>query len=143
MILRIVPLALAALIASPGGQAGDEGKRPLPPRIIEVRMVDKSPTEFVFQPSDVKAAPGDVIRFVQTGVMPHNVEFVEAPATGMPDSLRMGPYLIRAGATYDIAVDDRLPPGAYPFVCTPHAPLGMKGTLTVQPATPDTEGGEP
>ena len=43
----------------------------------------------------------------------------------------MGPFLLQKGATYDLAIDGRVAPGEYAFVCTPHEMMGMKATLTV------------
>lgn len=102
------------------------------PRVVEVEMIDKSSTEFVFDPSRITARPGDVIRFVQRGAMPHNVEFKGAPGGASIDEILMGPYLTRKGETYDIVIDDRFTPGEYPFVCTPHQFLKMTGVLSVE-----------
>ncbi len=101
------------------------------PKVFAVRMVDKSPTQFAFEPSVITVEPGYIVRFVQTGIQPHNVEFKEGPAPTIPGAPKMGPFLIAKGATYDIIVGEDAPPGEYEFVCTPHQALGMKGTLIV------------
>lgn len=101
------------------------------PRVMEVRMVDVSPMEFVFEPSDLTVRPGDIVRFVQAGVMPHNVEFRDVPAGADLGDARLGPYLMSKGQVYELVIDERFTAGAYPYVCTPHEAMGMKGTLTV------------
>lgn len=126
-------LVLAAAVALSGAVLPRTTPADPPPRVIEVKMVDKSSTEFAFEPSRIEARQGDVIRFVQVGVMPHNVEFKGSPAGADIDDLEMGPYLTKPGQTYEIAVDGRFAGGEYPFVCTPHQFLGMTGTLVVEP----------
>lgn len=101
------------------------------PKVFAVRMVDKSPTEFVFEPSVITVSPGYIVRFVQSGIQPHNVEFREGPAPTIPGAPKMGPFLIARGATYDIVIGDDVATGTYEFVCTPHQALGMTGTLIV------------
>lgn len=101
------------------------------PKVFAVRMVDKSPTEFAFEPSVITVEPGSIVRFVQSGIQPHNVEFKEGPATTIPGAPKMGPFLITKGATYDIVIGEDVPTGEYEFVCTPHQALGMQGTLVV------------
>lgn len=101
------------------------------PKVFAVRMVDKSPAEFAFEPSIITVEPGSVVRFVQSGIQPHNVEFKEGPAPTIAGAPKMGPFLITKGATYDIVIGADVAPGEYEFVCTPHEALGMKGTLVV------------
>jgi plastocyanin len=105
------------------------------PRVFAVSMVDKSPTQFVFEPSVITVEPGDVVRFVQEGIQPHNVEFRDGPqGANMPGAPTMGPFLITAGATYDIVIGETVAEGEYDFVCTPHQALGMKGKIIVSSA---------
>lgn len=101
------------------------------PKVFAVRMVDKSPTQFAFEPSVITVEPGYVVRFVQTGIQPHNVEFKDGPAPTIPGAPKMGPFVIGKGATYDIVIGADVPPGEYEFVCTPHQALGMQGTIIV------------
>lgn len=102
------------------------------PRVFAVSMVDKSPTQFVFEPSVITVEPGSIVRFVQQGVQPHNVEFKDGPrGARMPGAPTVGPFLITKGATYDIVIPDDAAVGEYDIVCTPHAALGMKGKIIV------------
>lgn len=126
MFLSLLPWLAALSLLSPW--------RPAPPagRLVVVRMVDVSPTEYRFDPSAIVVAAGDTVRFTQTGTMPHNVEFRVTPAGTALGAGKTGPYLTKAGDTYDVVIDDRFAAGEHQFVCVPHEPLGMKGTLTVQ-----------
>lgn len=99
---------------------------------IEVRMLDDG-GQMRFEPEVITARRGDVVRFVQAGTMPHNVEFVR---NGMPDGVDLGDlqsseYLQAKGEVYEVVIDERFADGSYPFVCTPHASMGMAGTVQV------------
>lgn len=105
------------------------------PRVFAVGMVDKSPTQFVFEPSVITVEPGSIVRFVQQGMQPHNVEFKDGPQGGsMPGTPTVGPFLITKGATYDIVIPEGVALGEYDIVCTPHQALGMKGKIIVTAA---------
>jgi plastocyanin len=82
-----------------------------------------------FDPSEVEAHRGDVIRFtLKTGV--HNVNFLpdsNMVKTGLPAA---SAFLQLPGQTIDLKVT--LPAGKYYFQCDPHAALGMKGRLEVE-----------
>lgn len=100
--------------------------------VVLVKAVDVSPTAFRFEPSDVTAQAGDTIRIQQTGTTPHNVEFRETAAGANLGDAMMGPFLTAPGETYDLVLNARFTAGAYKFVCTPHEPMGMHGTLTIR-----------
>lgn len=139
MIRMFVALLMAGSIAPTAGPPAASSDD-VEPRVFRVEMVDISPTEFAFQPAEIRARPGDVVRFVQVGMMPHNVEFREVPEGARLDDVKMGPFLLQKEETYDIVVDERFVPGTYPFLCTPHEMLGMKGTLIVEdPETSDPQ----
>lgn len=129
MIIRLAALTILALLPQQAGSVGSE--RPADTTVIEVRMVDKGAGQWRFEPAVIKAAPGDLIRFVQDDVVPHNVEFKAAPPDANLGATKMGPFLLQKGATYDLAIDGRFVNGDYTFVCTPHEMMGMKATLTV------------
>ncbi|MEW5917959.1 MAG: plastocyanin/azurin family copper-binding protein [Gemmatimonadota bacterium] len=100
-------------------------------QVVIIKMIDKSATEFVFEPANVVVRSGDVVRFVQTAAMPHNVEFREVPASASLAEAKTGPYLTTPNQTYDVTIDQRFTKGTYNFVCVPHEAMGMKGTITV------------
>jgi plastocyanin len=102
--------------------------------VVIVRMVDKSATAYVFEPESVTVVPGQTIRFVQTGVVPHNVEFRDGPDGTALGADAMGPFLLSAGETYEVIIDERFAIGTHKYVCTPHEIMGMVGTVTVEAA---------
>lgn len=99
--------------------------------IIIVKMIEESTAVWRFEPADITVRSGDVIRFVQEDIMPHNVEFTSFPEEAAIDDILMGRFLLTKGEVYEINVDARFEIGLYKYICTPHAPLGMVGTITV------------
>ena len=61
-----------------------------------------------FEPARIDARRGDVVRFVQTGSIPHNVQFVRnsAPAGVDIGDYWTGPYLTQPGEVYELPIDD-------------------------------------
>lgn len=125
-------MILKLLLAAGLWLAPSAASAPSPaPSIIEVRMVDIGGAQWRFSPELVEARPGDVIRFVQDDIVPHNVEFKVVPSGAELGPAKMGPFLLQKGDTYDLTLDGRFSPGTYEFVCTPHEVVGMKATLTI------------
>lgn len=110
---------------------------------VLVKMVNKGPTSFAFEPARVTVHPGDVVRFVQTGAVPHDVAFTKGPSGAKLDGLKAGPMLLAKGQTYDLAIDGRFTAGEYTYECLPHAALGMKGSIDVAARTADEASGGP
>jgi plastocyanin len=101
-------------------------------KLVVVKMVDVSATEYRFEPAILTAGAGDTVRFIQSGAMPHNVDFKAVPAGTNLGAAKTGPFLTKAGETYDLVIDGRFAAGIHQFNCMPHEALGMKGTLTVE-----------
>jgi len=108
--------------------------------VVVVRMIEKSATSYAFEPSTITVAPGQTIRFVQGGMVPHNVEFRDAPSGARIDDLKMGPFLIQAGDAYEVLIDERFSGGSYDYVCTPHEAMGMRGAIVVEESASAGEG---
>ncbi len=107
----------------------------------EVKMVGDA-QGYRFEPANITLKAGDGIRFTMVSGGPHNVAF--DPATIPADvqsqldanisekqgqlssALKMNP-----GETITVSFAN-IKPGKYPFNCTPHLALGMKGEVTVQ-----------
>ncbi len=106
------------------------------PETVVVKMVAKGPGVWRFDPQTVSVKPGDTLRFEQTDVAPHNVQFKGMPKGAKLDDLLVGPFLLAPGQTYDLVMDDRFVPGEYQYVCTPHEMLGMKGSFKVVGESP-------
>jgi manganese oxidase len=106
-------------------------------RVLEVRMVEVGGA-MRFEPENLEVRRGDVVRFVQEGAMPHNVQFVRntAPRGAEIGDSWMGPFLSKKGEVYEVEIDERFLDGTWEYVCTPHIAMGMKGTLTVEGGLP-------
>jgi plastocyanin len=98
-------------------------------KIIVVQMMTDDQGNNRFDPAEVEAHRGDVVRFtLKTGV--HNVHFLadsNTVKTGLPAASAL---LQLPGQAIDLKVS--LPEGKYYFQCDPHAALGMKGRLEVE-----------
>lgn len=100
-------------------------------QIHTVRMVTtQNGASGVFEPAELTAKRGDVVRFVTDGKAPHNVNFQVKDNAGKAGLPGPTPYLTTEGQTYDFTVE--MDPGAYAYQCDPHAMTGMVGRLTVQ-----------
>jgi plastocyanin len=129
--LRHLPLFACAALAACGAE-GDAAAGERAPaasgRVIEVRLVTDERGNY-FDPADITAQRGDVLRFVLvTGV--HNVHFPaerNRGAAGLPPA---SPLLQLPGQTVEVPV--AMAPGQYSYQCDPHASLGMVGTLAVR-----------
>jgi len=88
---------------------------------VEVKMLNKGADGmFVFEPSLVKIAPGDSVRFVATD-KGHNVESIDGM---IPDGA--APFSFKIGEEAVVAFDK---PGVYGYKCKPHYPMGMVGLI--------------
>lgn len=95
--------------------------------VIEIRMTMANGG--AFEPSEVTANRGDVLRFVNVDNV-HNVSFPAAKNGGASGLPAASPYLTTPGQSYELTVE--LDEGTYTFQCDPHAAMGMVGTLTVR-----------
>lgn len=109
--------------------------------IHEVKMIGDA-TGYKFDPANITIKAGDGIKFTVVGGGPHNVAFdpatIPAAAQSQLDAnipTKMGQLsstlLTNAGESVTISFAN-VAPGSYPFHCTPHLALGMKGVITVQ-----------
>jgi plastocyanin len=107
----------------------------------EVKMVgdDKG---YRYEPADITVKAGDGIKFIMVSGGPHNVAFDPAtiPADVKPQlSANMpnqqgelsSPLFMNPNESYTISFAN-VKPGQYPYHCTPHLAMNMKGTITVQ-----------
>lgn len=115
---------------------------PVTGAIHEVKMIGDA-KGYRFEPVNITVKAGDGIKFTTVSGGPHNVAF--DPATIPADSraqldANMGTeklgelssaLKINPGETITISFGN-IKPGKYPFHCTPHLALGMKGEITVQ-----------
>ena len=120
----------AAAAAAPSSAGFGENLTPdAGGKVIEVHMMTDEQGNNKFEPNQIEAHQGDVIRFtLKTGV--HNVDFF-ADSNTVKSGLPAASALLQLpGQTADLKV--ALAPGKYYFQCDPHAALGMKGRLEVE-----------
>jgi plastocyanin len=96
-----------------------------------------------FEPKDITVKAGDGIKFVFINGGPHNVAFnpADIPADVKPQlDANMGAdkmaelsskMLMNPNEFVTVSFAN-IKPGTYPFNCTPHLAMNMKGTVTVQ-----------
>jgi len=90
---------------------------------IEVHMLNKGADgAMVFEPSYVKANPGDTITFIPTD-KGHNVESIKGMIPEGVDAFKS-----KINENYTLTVTA---PGAYLVKCTPHYAMGMVALLVV------------
>ena len=98
-------------------------------KIITVQMLTDDQGNNRFDPAEIEAHRGDVIRFaLKTGV--HNMHLLadsNSVKEGLPPASQM---LQLPGQTVDLKVT--MPEGKYYLQCDPHAALGMKAKLEVE-----------
>jgi plastocyanin len=107
----------------------------------EVKMLgdDKG---YRFDPANITIKSGDAIKFIMVSGGPHNVAF--DPSTVPADSKAQldanmdqkmselsSPLLINPNEAYTISFGG-IKPGQYPYHCTPHLAMNMKGVITIQ-----------
>jgi plastocyanin len=115
---------------------------PITGTIHEVKMIGDA-KGYRFEPANFTVKAGDGAKFVVVSGGPHNVAF--DPAT-IPADVRsqldanlgaekMGELssALKTNPGESITVSfGNIKPGQYPYHCTPHLALGMKGVITVQ-----------
>lgn len=131
--------AMAPATTPPAG--GTATAAPITGQTHEVKMVGDE-KGYRFEPADITVKQGDGIKFIMVSGGPHNVAFDPAviPADVKPQlSANMpqqqgelsSPMYMNPNDSYTISFGG-IKPGQYPYLCTPHLAMGMKGTITVQ-----------
>ncbi len=122
--------------ASPGTMA------PITGTTHEVKMVGDA-KGYRFEPANITVKSGDGIKFTLVSGGPHNVAF--DPATVPADvkaqlDANLGPdkmaelssaMKMNPGEAITVSFGN-IKAGTYPYNCTPHLAMGMKGVITVQ-----------
>jgi len=95
-----------------------------------------------YEPANLTVKAGDAVKFVFVSGGPHNVAFegatLSADVSKQLDanfSAKMAPLssnmMLNAGESVTVSFAG-IPAGQYPYNCTPHLAMGMKGVITVQ-----------
>jgi len=108
--------------------------------IHEVRMVGDA-QGYRYEPANITVKPGDGIKFINASGGPHNVGFDPAaiPAdqkdqlwANMPNAIDgSSPTFVNPNEEWTLSLGN-IKPGKYPFFCTPHLAMNMRGEITVQ-----------
>ena len=128
---------------APGAAPAAGAVAPMPATgdTVTIKMIgdDKG---YRFDPASVTIKTGQAVKFVMISGGPHNVAFdpatvpadskdqLNANMTGQISELS-SPMLMNPNEAYTISFAG-VKPGTYPFHCTPHLAMNMKGTITVQ-----------
>ena len=134
------PAADTAAAAAPAAPAAG-AMAPITGTTHEVKMIGDG-TGYKFEPANITIAAGDGVKFTMVSGGPHNVAFDAAaiPAAGkaalmanMPEQAGelSGKMMLAADETYTISFAG-VAPGDYPYFCTPHMAMNMKGVITVK-----------
>src|SRR6185437_6958740 len=135
--------AAAQSAAAPAGSTASATVAPAPAtgKTDTVKMIGDE-KGYRFEPANLTIKPGDAVAFTVVDGGPHNVAFdpttIPADSKDQLNANMQGqiselssPMLMNPGETYVISFGN-IKPGTYPFHCTPHLAMGMKGTITVQ-----------
>jgi plastocyanin len=128
---------------TPGGTtSGSAALAPITGTIHEVKMVGDA-KGYRFEPANFTVKQGDGAKFVTVTGGPHNVAFdpatipadVRAQLDANMGTEKMGELSsamkMNPGESVTVSFG-KIKPGVYPYHCTPHLALGMKGVITVQ-----------
>lgn len=108
----------------------------------EVKMIGDA-TSYRFEPANITVKTGDGIKFIFVSMGPHNVAFdpavIPADVKGQLDANfgadkmaeLSSKLLMNPGESFTLSLGN-IKAGAYPFYCTPHLAMNMKGVITVQ-----------
>jgi plastocyanin len=134
--------AAAAPAAAPAaGAAGAVAAAPATGQTHEVKMIGDA-TGYKFDPANITVKQGDAVKFVMVSGGPHNVTFqnvadaaakaqLDANMPGQKMGELAGPMVMQPNEAYVVSFA-KVPAGKYDYICTPHAAMNMKGTITVQ-----------
>jgi plastocyanin len=133
--------AAAPATTTPAPAAGTATMAPITGTTHEVKMIGDA-QGYRFEPANITIKAGDGIKFTTVNGGPHNVAFdpatIPADVQGQLDaniSEKMGQLssALKTNAGESVTVSfANIKAGKYPYHCTPHLALGMKGEITVQ-----------
>src|SRR5690242_17634063 len=127
--------------APAAGAAGAVAEAPATGTTHEVKMIGDA-KGYRFEPADITIKQGDAIKWIMVSGGPHNVAFLNVTDANTKAQLNANmpgqhmadltsPLLMQPNEPYTVSFA-KIPPGKYDYDCTPHAAMGMKGTVTVQ-----------
>ena len=96
---------------------------------------------YYFVPDTVHIRTGDQVTWKMISGGPHNIAFRDAVGAAadainrdMPNRIAdlSSPMLMNPGETYSVTFES-VPPGTYPYHCTPHLAMGQKAVIIIDP----------
>ena len=127
-LIGLLFLVVGLMTVGCGDEATGSPDGAVPPGGPTTHVVSSEDGNLSFLPADIVIAAGDMVRFEMTST--HNAVEVSQDTyeNGGVDALEGG-FNVGFGDTETITFDT---PGLYYYVCQPHVPAGMIGTITVQ-----------
>ena len=133
--------AAPAAGAAAAPAAGAAAAAPATGKTHEVKMSGDA-TGYKFDPANLTVKQGDAVKFIMVSGGPHNVAFqnvtdaaakaqLDANMPGQKMGELSGPFIMQPNEAYTVSFAN-VPAGKYDFICTPHAAMNMKGSITVQ-----------
>jgi len=133
--------AAPAAGAAAAPAAGAAAVAPATGKTHEVKMTGDA-TGYKFDPANLTVKQGDAVKFIMVSGGPHNVAFqnvtdaaakaqLDANMPGQKMGELSGPFIMQPNEAYTVSFA-KVPAGKYDYICTPHAAMNMKGTITVQ-----------
>jgi len=133
--------AAPAAGAAAAPAAGAAAAAPATGKTHEVKMTGDA-TGYKFDPANLTVKQGDAVKFIMVSGGPHNVAFqnvtdaaakaqLDANMPGQKMGELSGPFIMQPNEAYTVSFA-KVPAGKYDFICTPHAAMNMKGSITVQ-----------
>ena len=133
------PAAEAA--AAPAAAPAAGAMAPITGTTHEVKMIGDG-AGYRFEPADLTIKAGDGVKFLLVSGGPHNVAFDGATLSpeaktqlmaNMPEQAGelSGKMMLNADESYTISFAG-VAAGEYPYFCTPHLAMNMKGVITVK-----------
>ena len=127
--------------AASTGAAGTATAAPATGTTHEVKMIGDA-KGYRFEPADITIKQGDAVKYIMVSGGPHNVAFLNVTDAAAKSQLNANmpgqhmadlssPLLMQPNEPYTVSFA-KVPAGKYDFDCTPHAAMGMKGSVTVQ-----------
>ena len=131
----------AAAAGTTTGAATTGAMAPITGTTHEVRMVGDE-KGYRFEPANLTIKAGDGVKWIMVSGGPHNVAFdpAKVPAdvkgqlsANMPNQMTelSSPMFMNPNETYTVSFAS-VKAGKYDYTCTPHAAMGMNGSITVE-----------